>query len=151
MARDFAGYELALRYEAIIDRKKRFLVAGQQYAMPRQIKKLIYYDRKRFLYRSWVFRVLQKLPRIKEGLRLKSGSTCTERVSPLYRAALAFERERNNIDFMRKLRKDSKMDIFEDNYKHFRSVCFSEERDRKARDEAAKNLYINQLKMQKYG
>lgn len=137
--------------QAIIDRKKRFLVDGQQFAMPRQVKELIYYDRRKILHRNWVYRVLLKFPRIKDGVRLRSRSTCALQSKPIYRQALALEREQNNLCFDRKLRKSSKADPQSLPYRHFRAVCHFEEVEREARSESSKILYQKSLKKQKYG
>lgn len=139
------------RLQAIVDRKKRFLVSGQQFAMPRQIKELIYYERIKIFQRNWVYRVLQKLPRIKNGLRLKACITRALRTLPLYREALDFERESNIADFGRKLRQGSKGNTFEANRRYFRKVCITEENVRKERETRSELLYKKSLKKQKYG
>lgn len=119
--------------------------------MPRQIKELIYYDRKRIFQRNWVYRVLFKIPRIKDRVRLKKGCTCALQSLPVYRAALAFARERDNVDFGRKLRKSTKGKSFEDSRVAFRAVCLSEEKIREKRCENATNNYKQHLTKQKYG
>lgn len=127
------------------------MVAGQQFSMPRSIKKLIYYDRKTIHSGNWAFRVCRKFFRVKKTSGLPQKFKVSYRPLPIYRQALDFARMQNYNDFVRKLRSGAEMDGFKIPRSHLYAVCSSEEIDRKNRESDATKIYLKSLKKQKYG
>lgn len=119
--------------------------------MPRKIKDLIYYDRKRIFFGSWPINVCRKVFGFKKTSGLPSRRKFIVRPLSVYRAALAAERTQYLSDFDKKIRGDSKKNSEQIDYRTIRSVLLSENIDRQNRSEAAKKTYYQHLKKQKYG
>lgn len=152
MASDIPAVAESVRLERIIERKKRFLVNGKQFAFPRRIKDLIYYryERKQ-VTKGWVYRVFCSCLKIKPSCSPFDASKIKRFKVSIYRKALDFSRKQALDNFDRKLRQSSKEVVFENNYLAFRQVCLREKSDLQARESDSKNLYIKHLKKQKYG
>lgn len=152
MASDIPAVAESERLERILERKKRFLVNGKQFAFPRRIKDLIYYryERKQNT-KGWVYRVFCSCLKI-EPIRTAFDASKIKRFKvSVYRKALEFSRNQALDNFDRKLRQSSKGNVFENNYLAFRQICFREKIDLQVRESDSKNIYIKHLKKQKYG
>lgn len=119
--------------------------------MPRKIKELIYYDRKRIFFGSWPINVCRKVFGLKKTSGLPSRRKFIVRPLAVYRAALDAERAQYLSDFDKKIRPDSETNTDKIDYRSIRSVLLSENIDRQNRSEAAKKTYYQHLKKQKYG
>ena len=158
--------------DVINERKKRFLVNGVQFSMPRLIKDSVFYDTKKIVSGTWVSRAIVRLFRRRKGFLFKDSSGqvlfCRLRVPAkknrlvqnlkivhrpleIYRQALARERERNYQDFVGKLRKNRSLDYEPSCRVALQKFCISEARSMEERERVEQKQYLKHLKKQKYG
>lgn len=119
--------------------------------MPRKIKNLIYYERKRISAFSWAIRACRKSLGIKKASGLPSRLRFVSRALPIYDKTLAFERKRYLADFDRELRKNTDKNVFTSVYRSAQKIVLSEKTDLFKREEAAKYFYKQHLKKSKHG
>lgn len=147
MASDIPAVAESERLERILERKKRFLVNGKQFAFPRRIKDLIYYryERKQNT-KGWVYRVFCSCLKVKPLRTAFDASKIKRFKVPVYRKALDYSRIKNNSDFDSKLRQSSKKHGKPFSFEAFRSVCLYEEFDRCSRAKESDIIYKKHLK-----
>lgn len=139
--------------------------------MPRLIKELIYYDKRKLKSGSWPVSAFRRSIRKRKGILLfRDGEPyacrilCTKKRSglpyrfkvslckvPIYRQALARERECNYQDFICELRKGRTLDYKPSYRLDLQKICNREAYALEDRAKSQQKQYLKHLKKQKYG
>lgn len=141
--------------------------------MPRLLKQDIFYEKSVTRFGSWpvnsVRRTLKKCKRkgvlftdsagrrycriLKFGAprRLQACAKVSYRKIPIYRQALARQRERDYQDFIKTLRKNSSLVYEPSNRIRLQQICNREKVSLEERESSQQKQYLKHLKKQKYG
>lgn len=121
--------------------------------MPLFLKHLIFYDRIRVqsIRREWPFRIFSKYLGVNPKFRVKNRLALRYRKKALYALALDYERNQNNFDTLRQLRKDSGSYSDKIDYRRCKELANAEKFDFESREKNQNAYYLKHLKKQKYG